>query len=470
MNTEPFHTGPAVADAMARRDAAAYMAALDEHRMRKLGPQLAWCFANEYYGAKMRAAGISDPREIRSLGQFRALPAFMNKAWHRESQAESLARYGHPFGMHLCAKLEDVLHVAGTSGTTGLPTFYLFTKKDLELSFLTLTRMFKFCGLKRGDTVLHLYGLSMWVAGTTMIQAAESMGARPIPLGAEAGVTKALQYIEMCRPSALFCTPSMLSHLVDRAPQQLGKPLSAFGIQRVMCGGEPGLAIPEMRKRLQEGSGAKLYDMSGGAWTNAACDCGGPEHMGQHVWGEDYCFRYDLVDPETRKPLPLVDGAVGEAIHTGLEYEAAPALRYASGDVLRLAVGECPHCGHFGARFSFVGRADDLMNIGGVKVYPTAVKEVVESLAPAISGQMQILLDAPPPRVVPPLKIAVEAAANVVEGDWAGLQEKIEQRLHAALKIRAKVTLVAAGSLATSNLKTRLVHVVPAGKPVPAQP
>nr|WP_240980422.1 hypothetical protein [Ramlibacter agri] len=110
------------------------------------------------------------------------------------------------------------------------------------------------------------------------------------------------------------------------------------------------------------------------------------------------------------------------------------------------------------------------MNIGGVKVYPTAVKEVVESLAPAISGQMQILLDAPPPRVVPPLKIAVEAAANVVEGDWAGLQEKIEQRLHAALKIRAKVTLVAAGSLATSNLKTRLVHVVPAGKPVPAQP
>ena len=29
----------------------------------------------------------------------------------------------------------------------------------------------------------------------------------------QAGVTKALQYVEMCRPSALFCTPSMLMAL-----------------------------------------------------------------------------------------------------------------------------------------------------------------------------------------------------------------------------------------------------------------
>ncbi|MBH1962908.1 MAG: hypothetical protein I8H77_01165 [Comamonadaceae bacterium] len=465
MTGDIFNLGPAVTDAVARRDAVAYMAALDDHRMRKLGPQLAWCFANEFYGAKMREAGIEDPRDIRTIDQFRSLPSFMNKAWHRESQALSLEKYGHPFGLHLCANLEDVLHVAGTSGTTGLPTFYLFTKKDLDLTFLTLTRMFRACGLRKGDTVLHLYGLSMWVAGTTMIQAAESMGVRPIPLGAEAGVTKALQYIEMCRPAALFCTPSMLSHLVERAPQQLGKPLSAFGIQRIISGGEPGLAIPEMRQRLQKGSGAKLFDTSGGAWTNAACDCGGPDHMGQHVWGEDYCFRYDLVDPQTRKPLPLVDGQIGEAIHTGLEYQAAPALRYASGDVLKLMVGECPNCGHFGARFSFVGRADDLMNISGVKVYPTAVKEVVESLSPDISGQMQIVLDQPPPRVVPPLKLTVEAASHVAESAWESLATSIEAKIHLALKIRTQVTVVAAGTLATSNLKTKLVHVVSSPPP-----
>jgi len=456
-----YLTDPAVRQAIADKDPLAYMEALDALRMEKLSAQLAYCFRNPYYGGKMREAGISDPRDIRSMDDFRSLPAFMTKAWHRESQAESLQRHGHPFGMHLCADIRDVIHVAGTSGTTGLPTFYLFTKKDLELTYITIGRTLQMAGIRPGDSVLHLFGLSIWVAGTTLLQAAEAYGARPIPLGAEAGVTKALQYIEMCKPRGLFATPSMLSHLIERAPQQLGKPLSACGIEVVLTGGEPGMAIPEFRKRIQEGTGATVHDWSSGAWTNATCECGGPQHNGLHYMAEDYCFRYDLVDPETRKPIPLVDGAVGEAVHTALEYEAAPALRYATGDVLQLKVGECPHCGLFGTRFYFVGRADDLMNVAGVKVYPTAVKEVVESFSPQVTGRMQIVLDAPPPRVVPPVKATVEMAESVAAADWDGLARRIEEKVRQVLKIRVAVTPVAAGALPTSNLKTKLVQIVP---------
>ncbi|WP_038218240.1 phenylacetate--CoA ligase family protein [Xenophilus azovorans] len=457
--TSPF--GPGYADAIARKDPIAYMAALDELRMRKLGPQMAYCFKNEYYNAKMREAGITDPRDIRTIDEFRALPAFLTKALHRESQAQSLEKYGHPFGMHLCAPVEDVIHVAGTSGTTGLPTFYLFTRKDLELTYLTIGRVFEMIGLRRGDSILQLFGLSIWVAGTTMVQAAEAYGARPIPLGAEAGVTKALQYIEACRPRVLFATPSMVSHLIARAPEQLGRPLNTMGIEVILVGGEPGMAIPAYRRRLQEGTGAKVFDSSSGAWTNATVECGGPDHQGLHYMAEDYCFRYDLVDPETRKPLPLVDGQVGEAIHTGLEYEAAPALRYATGDILKLNVGECPHCGRFGSRFHFVGRADDLMNIAGVKVYPTAIKEVVETFSPDISGQMQIVLDRPLPSVTPPVRMTIEAASALPESSWDDLARKIEAKVHLLLKVRLKAQIVAAGSLATSNLKTKLVHVLP---------
>lgn len=455
---------PALAGSCDSRDPIAYMESLNALRMRKLALQLPYCFKNEYYGAKMREAGVNDPRDIRTIDDFRALPALLTKALHRESQRESLERYGHPFGMHLCAALEDVIHVAGTSGTTGLPTFYLFTRKDLDLTYLTIGRTFKMAGLRRGDTILQLFGLSIWIAGTTMVQAAEAYGARPIPLGAEAGVTKALQYIQMCRPRALFATPSMLSHLIDRAPEQIGRPLSEWGIEIVMTGGEPGMAIPAVRKRLQEGTGAKIFDVSSGAWTNATCECGGPEHNGMHYLAEDYCFRYDLVDPETRKPLPLVDGAIGEAIHTALEYEAAPALRYATGDILQLRVGECPHCGHFGSRFYFLGRADDLMNISGVKVYPTAVKEVIETFSPDISGKMQIILDRPLPRVVPPLNVTVEAASSLAAAEWERLAERIEAKVHLLLKIRTKVKVVSAGSIETSNLKTKLVHVLPANE------
>ena len=455
------YADPAVDDAMLRRDAGAYMAALDALRMRKLHHQLAYCFANEYYGPRMRQAGIADPADIATIDAFRALPAFLTKADHRASQAESRERYGHPFGMHLCAPLEKVIHVAGTSGTTGLPTFYLFTKQDLQNAYVTLHRLWRAAGIRPGDTVLHLFGLSIWVAGTTMMQSLEDYGARPIPLGAEAGVTKALYYLETCRPRVVMATPSMLRLLLERARSERGTDARGFGIEVIVAGGEPGLAIPEVRRSLTEGFGAPIFDMAAGAWHNAALECGGPVHQGLHYHAEDLCFRYDLVDPETRAPLPLVDGAVGEAIHTALDYQAAPALRYATGDVMQLRVGECPHCGMFGARYAFVGRADDLLNVAGVKIYPAAIQEVVNTFAPAVSGSMEIVLDQPPPRVAPPVRITIEASSDVPRDDWPALAARVEERLHQALRVRCEVTLVDENQIVRSGLKTKLIRVAP---------
>jgi phenylacetate-CoA ligase len=73
---------------------------------------------------------------------------------------------------------------------------------------------------------------------------------------------------------------------------------------------------------------------------------------------------------------------------------------------------------------------------------------------------MRIVLDRPPPRVIPPVNITVEAAAHVGEANWVDFAEKLEGRIHLELKIRTKVKMVAAGSLETSNLKTKLVQVL----------
>ena len=344
----------------------------------------------------------------------------MTKALHRESQLQSQEKYGHAFGLHLCLPKERVVHVAGTSGTTGLPTFYLFSRKDLDTTYRMVARMFDLAGVRPGDTALHLFGLSMWLGGTTLMQCLESYGAHPIPLGAEAGVGRALQYLAACRPRILCGTPSFLSYLIDRAPLELGKPASEFGVEIVFSGGEPGPAIPPVRRKLQEGFGARLYDTMLGGWHNAAIECGGVDHQGLHSLADDYCFRYDLIDPVTRLPMPIRDGATGEAIHTGLDYEAAPGLRYATGDLVNVKVGECPGCGRFGLRYSIEGRADDLLNIGGVKIFPSAIKEVVESFRPECNGQLEIVLDAPPPRVVGPLNVTVEAGEAIANGGMAG--------------------------------------------------
>ena len=296
----------------------------------------------------------------------------------------------------------------------------MFTRKDLDITYRVLGRMFALAGVRPGDTTFHAFGLSLWLAGITYVQALEAYGARPVALGAEAGVPKILRYIQITRPRALFATPSMVNQLIERCRDEIGVPVGALGVGIIFCSGEPGASQPLFRQRVKDHFGAKVFDATGGAWHNGTITCDSEHSYGMHHVAEDYCFRYDLVDPETKAPLELRDGAIGEAIHTGLEYEAAPAFSNATGDILKLHVGECPGCGHFGVRMEIVGRADDMLAIKGVKVYPAAIQDVVRQFQPHVSGELRIRLDAPPPRVEPPLRLVIEAGETTPAAEWEG--------------------------------------------------
>ncbi|MDR2625749.1 MAG: hypothetical protein LBC37_05395 [Zoogloeaceae bacterium] len=443
------------------RDPAEYLAALDVLRWEKLKKQIRYVWGNEdYYRPRLLEAGIRSPEDIQSLADFRRLPSFLDKARHRDSQNESLERYGHPLGLHLTTAPENAIHLAATSGTTGTPTFYVFSKKDLDITYKVLGRMFRLAGIRPGETTFHAFGLSLWLAGITYIQALEAYGARPVAVGAEGGVPKILRYIELTRPRVLFATPSMANQLIERAPNEIGKPVRALGIETLVVCGEPGGSQPAFRARIREHFGAQTFDMTGGAWHNGTITCDSKDAHGMHYMAEDYCFRYDLVDPETKTPLEIKDGAVGEAIHTGLEYEAAPAFRNATGDILRLHVGECPGCGHFGVRMEIIGRADDMLMVKGVKVYPAAIQKVVHEFLPRLSGELRIRLDAPPPRVNPPLQLAVEAGEGIAASEWPELEKALAQRIRELLALRPAVTVLPFGALPRSGAKTKLIEVI----------
>jgi phenylacetate-CoA ligase len=442
------------------RDPAEYQAALGAHRLEKLKRQIRYLWRNEdYFRPRFVAAGLSSPDDIRTLDDFRRLPAFMDKASHRQSQEESLQRYNHPFGLHLTVPVEQAIHLAATSGTTGRPTFYVFSRRDLETSHRVLGRLFAQAGIRPGDTTFHAFGLSLWLAGVTWVQALEHYGARPVALGAEAGVPKILRYIEFTRPTALLATPSMVNQLIERAPSEIGRPVGDLGIKRILCAGEPGAGLPAFRAKVREAFGAEVFDCMGGAWHNAALSCASADYHGMHYLTDDTCFRYDLVDPVTKAPVELTDGSVGEALHTGLEFEAAPAFRYATGDILKIHVGHCPGCGVFGTRMEVVGRVDDMLAIKGVKVYPAAIQSVVLQFQSRISGELRIRLDRPPPKVEPPLKLAVEAAPELASDDWPALARAIEQRIRELLTFRPEVTIVPFGSLPRTGKKTKLIEI-----------
>jgi len=424
-------------------------------QFKKLKKQMKYIYENsEFYRKKFVDFGIR-PDDIKNLDEFRNLPIFISKEEHRKCQDESLARFGHPFGTILCAPLEKVIGVSATSGTTGMPTFYAFTKHDIKVTNEILARGFWRAGVRPGETVVHAFGISMWVAGIPIIRALENMGVRVIPVGAEAGSERLLQFIDQTKPTTLMCTPSYAEYLIEKTPKVLNKDSSQLGIKKIICAGEPGAGLPEVRKKIMEAYGAKVFDCSGVPWGlfRMSCDC--DEYYGMHVVCEDYHLDYDIVDPETKKPIEWKNGAIGEKLLTSLDWEGAPPFRYANNDIIQIFMEECK-CGVSGFRQKFIGRIDDMLIIKGINVFPSAIRNIINSFIPKVTGAFKIILDNPLPRVVPPLKMRVEYGQGMVENEIQVLKAEIEEKMSNNLSFRPSIEFVPPESLERTAGKVKL--------------
>jgi phenylacetate-CoA ligase len=424
-------------------------------QFRKLKRQMRYIYEHsEFYRKKFDDCGVK-PGDIRNLDGFRDLPIFITKEEHRACQDESLKRFGHPFGTILCAPLEKVIGVSATSGTSGLPTFYGFTKHDIEVTNEVLARGFWRAGVRPGETVVHAFGMSMWVAGIPIIRALEHMGARVVPVGAEAGSERLLQFIDQTKPTTLMCTPSYAEHLIEKGPKVLNKEVRQLGIKRIICAGEPGAGLPEVRRKIKDAYGAKIFDSAGVPHGIYNISCDSEEYQGMHVVCEDYHLYYDIVDPETKKAVEWKDGAVGEKLLTSLDWEAAPPFRYDSGDIIQIFMGEC-ECGVKGVRVKFVGRVDDMLIVKGINVFPSAIRNIVNSFIPRVTGVFRIVLANPPPRVVPPLKIRVEYGQGITEGGIDSLRLEMEEKMSNLLRFRPSIEFVSPESLERTVGKVKL--------------
>lgn len=419
-----------------------------ELQFKKLTKQIRYIYDNspDYYQKKFDAIGAK-PEDIKTWEDFRKLPIMRDKEGDRLAQEESMEKYGHPLGTYLCAPLEKVTHLSSTSGTTGDPTFsYIFTEKDKKINDEVWQRVFWRTGMRPGDAVLQTFGLSMWVAGVPVVTALQNMGIRAIPVGAEGGTEKMLKMANLLKPKAMIGTPPTAEYLIEKCPEVLGKPVSELGIKIILCAGAPGAGLPKVREKIEKAFGCKLYDSTGGGWGLHHVSCDAPEYSGMHVVCEDYATWYDIVDPTTNEPVEIVDGAIGHGLVTSFEHEAAPAFKYAMGDLIQVFTETCA-CGVPGVRFKILSRVDDMLIIKGINVYPSAVKNIINGFTPRVTGEFRILLDAPGPRVEPPMKIRAEYGREITEGDLPSLKMEIEKALSTTLKCRADIQWVGPGSL-----------------------
>jgi phenylacetate-CoA ligase len=246
-------------------------------------------------------------------------------------------------------------------------------------------------------------------------------------------------------------TPSFLLHLAEAA-QRLGRPLSDGPVQRVMVGGEPGGALHGTRAAIEAAWGARCFDGYGCLeFQPIAWECSA--QAGGHL-PEDF-VHFEVVDPKTHARVP--EGTPGVLVLTHLDKQACPLVRWWTGDVVVLDRRPCA-CGRTHARLpgGVLGRADDMLVIRGVNVFPSAIEDVVRR-QPGAAGEYRIVLD---PALVDErtgYRTGVRLQVEARPGAEATLAEEVAGAIHRELKVRASVEVVGRGGLERSTHKTTRV-------------
>ena len=423
-------------------------------QLERLKRQVAYNYAGSpYYRERMDVAGIA-PADIRSFEDFARVP-LMDKDEHRRIQERSLAEHGTPFALLACAPAEKIVRVSATSGTTGVPTLYTVTAHDVGVVNEMHARKYWRAGIRPGQVMIQAVSLSMFTGGLPLSQGIQHLGACVVPVGIEGGTRRVLDFSALTRPNALIATPSFGQYLIDECAKHTGKPARELGFRRFFCVGEPGGGNPAVRRKLADGFGAKVFDHTGGghAFHGISCDEPPEEYKGMHFVSEDHCL-LELVDPQTRKPVEIAEGAVGEMVFTFLDWEGGPFMRYALGDLLQVWTRPCA-CGMPGIRFKIVGRTDDMLIVKGVNIYPEAIRRVLLEFAPRVTGHFRIRLQRPGPAVEPPLRLRVECGEENVQG----LEEELMARFRAELRIAPSIEWLKPGALPREAHKTRSIEI-----------
>ena len=423
-----------------------------EVQLAKLKKLLARLYqAKPFWKQRMDGAGI-DPQKLGSLDEFSQRMPIVDKALRRQLVEESAGDVWKLVDQTTAVPTDQIVLMAATSGTTGEPTPYPHTRRDIEVYSELFARIGWRIGIRPGDRIVHAFGLSMWLAGVPYVQFFQRTGACVLPVGAEGGAERLLRFAKQFRANTIFGTPSLIEHLIERAPEVIGGPVSSLGIKTILCAGEPGAGIPEVRNRIESAYGAKLFD-HGGAF-GVSCDCG--EYRGMHHVADDFIF-FELVDPVTREPIPFENGARGMPAQTTLDSEGMLWVRECFGDIFEVYTEPCV-CGQTGFRYKVVGRVDDMLKVKGAMVYPAAIDGVITGFSPRVTGEFRIVLTEMPPRVVPPLKLKVEYGESVKEGELESLAREIEEKMAARLKIRPRIIWIPPNSLPRSAGKTNFIE------------
>lgn len=417
---------------------------ISAYQLGRLREQLDYVGEHSVYYRRLFAEHGFRAAQLTSLDDLRALP-FTRK----RDYVDSIGRVP-PYGEFQAAAPADVRRIHFSSGTSGAPAPQYWTEADLDRWAGLYARYAHAQGVRPGDVYQCLFGYAWFVGGLGATAGYQKLGATCIP-GGSADSERQIRSIFEYGVSVITATPSFVAHLAQTA-RSMGLDARESPVRHIMLGGETGASVPATRERLEAEWNAKCFDAYGSLeFQTIGQDC--HVQSGPHL-AEDFAYA-EIVDDEGQ---PVADGTPGVLVLTHLDKQAGPLVRWWTGDVVVRDSSRCA-CGRTHARLpgGVRGRADDMLVIRGVNVFPSSVEQIVRGFE-GLSSEYQIVLD---PSVCDARTGFLTGFRLRVELEGAALGKDVAERLaheiREKLQVRASVDIVPAGSLPRSTHKSKRV-------------
>ena len=415
--------------------------ALEALQIEKLCSMLEQIYGrNRFYTDKLDAAGIH-PDSIQTLDDLRRLP-LTEKSELVQAQSDAL-----PFGSNTTFEESAYSRFHQTSGTTGTPLRVLDTPESWDWWGRCWGHVLAGAGLTENDRMFVPFSFGPFIGFWAAVEGAQKINALMIPGGGRDSLQR-LHLMKELGATVMCCTPTYALRLAEVA-QESGFDLSEIPLRTLIHAGEPGANVPATKARIESVWNAKCYDHAGASEIGAhsfECEL---QPNGTHVTESE--FIVEVLNPETLEPVPA--GEQGELIITNLGRIGYPVIRYRSGDLVVLNQQKCT-CGRSFARFEggVIGRADDMVVVRGVNIFPSAVENLVRQCESVEEFRITVTTD----REMGNLAIELELSKNT---NPESARKTVDQTIQNGLSLRPEITLVPSGSLPRFEMKAKRFHL-----------
>jgi phenylacetate-CoA ligase len=414
-------------------------ASIDELRALQLD-RLRWSLHHAWdkvphYRQRFEQAGVH-PDELKSLEDLQRFP-FTTKDDLRST---------YPFGMFAVPR-QRLVRIHASSGTTGKPTVVGYTARDIDTWAHLMARSIRAAGARPGDLVHVSYGYGLFTGGLGAHYGAERLGLTVVPFGG--GQTeRQVQLMVDFRPDLIMVTPSYMLAIADEYERQGIDPRES-SMRLGIFGAEPW--TNEMRHEIERRlalEAVDIYGLSEVMGPGVANECIETKD-GPTIW-EDH-FYPEIVDPETGRVLP--EGEFGELVLTSLTKEALPIVRYRTRDLTRLLPGSARTMRRMQ---KITGRADDMMIIRGVNVFPSQIEELILQ-RPNLAPHYVCELGREGPLDSLTVRVEMKGGEPRDRADAVGAAAALEHAVKAYIGVSVRVLVERPGAIERSVGKARRV-------------